>query len=192
VLRAVWKALSGIFGIAGVLSTLAGAADQAGVSMIFPAWAWWLIAITCLAILAVRQQLQLDQSKSASVRRIERQSFVTFREIAEVVSEAEAYSADEIIERLRVAALNNEFVSCWGKNRLLITEFDKDQRVKRRVSFDYAKREDMGDPGTAIYEAAMLYDKLTDDTGGADGRVTLSQRDFARWLRRFESGRYER
>jgi hypothetical protein len=176
----------------GATLTAIGAAEQAGAPMTVPAWVWWIGAIVCLMVLLVRLQWKLDQASAPDVRRLEKLSLVTFREIADALAKTEAYSREEIIERLRIAALNKEFVSCWGKNRLLITEFDKDQRVKRRVSFDYAKLEDLSDPGAAIYEAAMLYDTLTEETGGPDGRVTLSQRDFARWLRRFESGRYER
>jgi hypothetical protein len=100
--------------VLGKALELSGAAD-------IPLWAWLSGAVVLLFVMAVRLQMQVDAADGPHMRKIKTKPYVTFEEIANAISKDDhAYSQDDVLDRLLLAATMGEFKSPSGQ-RLLST-----------------------------------------------------------------------
>ncbi len=176
----------------------------------FDRWAWLFpTTLFCLAIglliwpLAERFLISLvreEKGDTRQIRRLRLQSYSTFDEIGEAISKAnDAYSKEEIIERLLRAAHNGEFYTLPHHSRMRIKSHPKSERFGGDPPRFYL-RDRLGEPesadqysdGTVVYEANLIRGNLNEDNFNPDGQIMIERGDFARWYRRFRSGRYEK
>jgi hypothetical protein len=188
------------YAIFGLVFTATGAVkDVGGVQEIpFPAWVWWLGAIACLFVVAVRLQLQLHGQEGNHVRRLRQKRYVTFREIADTLPLVHiAHSKEEIYSQLTTSVWNREWQSHGGYSRLHVTivdihgDVDPARPIVDGVNFlKMAAGSEPDDEltGRLIFQAALGPPTYSETIVGA---LTFEQHDFARWYRRFQAGRYE-
>jgi hypothetical protein len=148
---------------------------------------------------AFYRQLMDQKDDSPQIRRLRLQPYSTFDEIGTAISQADsAYSKEEIIERLLQAALNKEFYSLEHHSRMKIKPHPKSERYGGNPPRFYLKDRsglpesaDQYSDGTVVYETNLILGNLNKDNFDPDGQIMIERGDFARWYRRFRSGRYE-
>jgi hypothetical protein len=188
------------YGVLSLILTAIGALKDVGgfQNIPLPAWLWWLAAIAALFFLAVRLQYRLDAQEEGSIRRLRMKNYVTFREIAEALPQVyPAYSKEDIYLQLTKAVANAEFNEFSGHSRLHVTLVDSNGNVKPERPIEdgpsFLRKAAGLEPSDkiserAVFEAALGPPAYSDSIVGA---LTFEQRDFSRWYKRFQNGRYE-
>lgn len=205
ILRCIRELGRTVEGWIGGISTVLGAGKDFG--MIegggIESWVYWGIAIIAMFALAVRLQMQIDESDGKLIRRLKKKSYVTFGEIADAVTSGdEAYDEADVFRQLVRAIDMGHFESLTGHSRLRVLALDGQLRKTGRFPIldreDFARYVETGEPNssaTQAHEVLRSWATFKNAAGGhyrPEEKWILERSDFIRWHRRFKSGRYER
>jgi hypothetical protein len=211
-LRFFWRAIQTqpFTAIAGAAMTIAGVSYQDWLVGLAKDPPWPLqshlvqLAIIAIGVLTFAfvfyRHSEEERADFQRVKRLRNKRYITFREIAEAISESNpAFSKNEVLTQLMAGVWRGHFSTWGGYSRLHFTFFDADDEP------EYARPlcpspKDWLEQGVrdGNYERALFQAAVRGAPGYSPGfldshvePLTLERRDFLRWYARFKSGRYE-
>jgi hypothetical protein len=147
------------------------------------------------------RQANEEKDEGAHIKRLRWQPYSTFSEIASGIAQSDpAFTKEEILERLNKAAFAKEFYSLLNHSRMKIKAHPKSTQMRPTSQFciedmDGISEADWGgtiSTGKFIYEHNLFVGALNEANFESTGQIVIERKDFARWYRRFRSGRYEK
>jgi hypothetical protein len=213
-LRFFWRAIQTqpFTAIAGAAMTIAGVSYQDWLVGLAKDPPWPLqshliqLAIIAGGVLMLAfvfyRQSEEERADSHRIKRLRNRRCITFREIAEAISESNpAFSKNDVLTQLMTAVWRGHFSTWGGYSRLRYTFFDNNDEPEQarplcRSPQDWlAEGVDVSNRNfeRALFQAVMR-GAPADRPGFLGSHVealTLERPDFVRWYARFKSGRYE-